>query len=416
MGETESVTACRFCGSALETSFVDLGPMPLANAFVAAEDLGRPEPRYPLHVKVCSGCLLVQHDAVVPPAAVFTNYPYFSSYSAAWCEQARRYALTVKRRLGLGPTSRVVEIGSNDGYLLKHFIALGIPVLGVDPARNVAEVACAAGVPTETRFFGAAAAGDLVARGYGADLVVANNVLAHVPDINDVIAGLELVLKPGGVLTAEFPHLLRLMREVQFDTIYHEHFFYYSLLVFERILGRHGLRIFDVEELPSHGGSLRIFACHRDDPAHAEEPGLSRVRTAEEEVGLGRIEAYAGFGVRVAEARAALLDFLDEVTRRMAKRVVGFGAAAKGSTLLNACGVDGSQIDYVVDETPAKTGKYLPGSHLPIVGIDAVRRTRPDYVLILAWNHKDEIMRKLAYIREWGGRFVVPLPRTTVLG
>lgn len=416
MGEAGGVTACRFCGSTLEMSFVDLGLMPLANSLIAAEDLDRPEPRYPLHVKVCGGCLLVQHDAVVSPAAVFTDYPYFSSYSVAWCEQARRYALTMKQRLGLGPASRVVEIGSNDGYLLRHFVALGVPVLGIDPARNVAEVARAAGVPTETRFFGAAVARDLVTRGCVADLVVANNVLAHVPDINDAIAGLKIVLKPGGVLTAEFPHLLRLMREVQFDTIYHEHFFYYSLLVFERILGRHGLRVFDVEELPSHGGSLRIFACHRDDPAHTEEPGLSRVRIEEEEAGLGRIEAYGGFAVRVAEARAALLAFLEEVTRRTAKRVIGFGAAAKGSTLLNVCGVDGSQIDCVVDETPAKRGKYLPGSRLPIVGIEAVHRARPDYVLILAWNHKDEIMRKLAYIREWGGRFVVPLPRTTVLG
>ena len=416
MNDAKNVTAaCRVCGGPLETSFADLGDMPLANSFLARDDLDRPEPRYPLHVKVCASCLLVQHDAVVPPEDIFTDYAYFSSYSRAWCEHAGRYARMTRERFALGPASRVVEIGSNDGYLLKHYIGLGVPVLGVDPARNVAEVARAAGVPTECRFFGAATARGLLRKGLAADLIVANNVLAHVPDINDAIAGIELLLKSTGVLSAEFPHLLRLIEGVEFDTIYHEHFFYYSLLAFERILARHGLRVFDVEELPTHGGSLRIFARHRDDPARGEGPGLLRVRAAEKEAALDRIEAYAGFAPKVAEARAALLAFLGEARRRR-EHVIGFGAPAKGNTLLNFCGVNGLHIDYVVDETPTKRGKYLPGSHLPVVGIETIRQTRPDYVLILAWNHKDEITRKLAYVHDWGGRFVVPLPRTTVLG
>ena len=278
---TRGVAACRFCGVPLATSFADLGDMPLANSFVRKEDLDRPEPRYPLHVKVCGGCLLVQHDTVVPPEDIFTDYAYLSSYSRDWCEHAGRHARMTRERFELGPASKVVEIGSNDGYLLKHYIGLGVPVLGVDPARNVAEVARAAGVPTENSFFGLATARGLLLKGHAADLIVANNVLAHVPDINDVIAGVKLLLKPEGVLTAEFPHLLKLMEEVQFDTIYHEHFFYYSLLVFERILARHGLRVFDVEELRTHGGSLRIFACHRGNAARGERPGLLRVRAAE---------------------------------------------------------------------------------------------------------------------------------------
>ena len=329
-------------------------------------------------------------------------------------EHARRYARMTKERFALGPASRVVEIGSNDGYLLKHYIGLGVPVLGVDPARNVAEVARAAGVPTESRFFGAATARGLLLEGHAADLIVANNVLAHVPDINDVIAGIKILLKPAGVLSAEFPHLLRLIEGVEFDTIYHEHFFYYSLLVFERILARHGLRVFDVEELPTHGGSLRVYACHRDDLARGEGSGLRQVRAAEKEAGLERIETYAGLAPKLAQARAALLAFLGEARRRR-EHVVGFGAAAKGNTLLNFCGVNSSHIDYVVDETPTKTGKYLPGSHVPIVGIEAIRRTRPEHILILAWNHKDEIIRKLAYVHEWGARFVIPLPLVTVL-
>jgi SAM-dependent methyltransferase len=353
---------------------------------------------------------------VVPPREIFTDYAYFSSYSAAWCEQARRYVLMAKQRFELGPTSSVVEIGSNDGYLLRHFVDLGVPVLGVDPAQNVAEIARAAGIPTETCFFGVAVANDLMKNNYAADLVIANNVLAHIPDINDAIAGLKIILKAGGVFTAEFPHLLRLIEGVQFDTIYHEHFFYYSLMAFERILGHHGLRVFDVEEMPTHGGSLRVFGCHRNNPAYGEESGLLRVRAAEGKAKLDHIEAYTDFAPKVAEVKAALLGFLEKVARHhMTERVIGFGAAAKGSTLLNFCGVDGSQIDYVVDETPAKQGKYMPGSRLPVVGIEAISRTRPGYVLILAWNHKEEIMHKLAYIREWGGRFVIPLPITTVL-
>ena len=389
--------------------------MPLANSYVLKGNLERRERTYPLHVRVCENCLLVQHDADVSPEEMFREYAYFSSVSKAWVEHARTFVHMAHERFGLGPDSKVVEIASNDGYLLTHFVDLGVPVLGVDPARNIAAIARRSGVPTEAIFFSLDNAKTLADRGDSADLIVANNVLAHVPDINDVMSGIKRLLKPHGVLTAEFPHLLPLLEGIKFDTIYHEHFFYYSLLSFEAILNHHGLKVFDVQRLPTHGGSLRVFACHAENATLGEMPGLLAVRRLERRAKLDRLDAYRGFGERVRSVKRALLAFLDRADDET-KSVAGFGAAAKGSTLLNYCGVSNGQIEYVVDETPAKVGKYLPGSHLPIVPLETIGQTRPDFILILPWNHKTEIMGKLAFVRAWDAHFVVPLPWPTICG
>ncbi len=399
---------CRFCQATLTRTFIDLGPQPLANSYLTARDLVRPEPRFPLHARVCDSCLLVQVDDAVPPEAIFSDYAYFSSYAAGWVEHARRYAEMARRRFGLGPTSKVVEVASNDGYLLQHFAALGVPVLGVEPAANVARAAIAKGVRSEIAFFGRATAERLTAAGENADLIVANNVLAHVPDVNDFVAGLKFLLRPNGVITIEFPHLLRLIEQVQFDTIYHEHFSYFSLLVAERVLERHGLKVFDVEEPPTHGGSLRLFVAHAD-RAPATGPGLASVRAAEAAARLERAESYAGFRPRVDSVRRELVGFLD---RAIADRrtVAAYGAAAKGNTMLNFCAVGPERIAYVVDRNPHKQGRYLPGSHIPIHAPDMVFQTRPDYVLILPWNLAGEISRQMAGIADWGGRFATAIP------
>ena len=362
---------------------------------------------------MCGACFLVQIDAAVPPEEIFSDYAYFSSYSESWVAHARRFCAAARDRFGLRPESLVVEVASNDGYLLRHFVATGVPVLGIEPAANVARVAEAAGVPTLTRFFGLELAHELAAAGRSADLLVGNNVLAHVPDLNDFVAGLAALVKPAGVISIEAPHLLRLIEGVQFDTIYHEHFSYFSLLAVEHVFARHGLRIFDVETLETHGGSLRILAC-REAADRAEEPALARVRAQENAAGLDRLDVYAGFGARVAEAQASLIAFLERA-RREGRTVAAYGAAAKGNTLLNACGVGRDDIAGVADVSPHKQGRYMPGSRLPIHAPDWLRETRPDYVLILPWNLKDEIVERMACVREWGGRFVVPIPRTEVL-
>jgi len=398
----------------LQETFLDLGEMPLANNYASSRESARQQPKFPLHTKICSECLLVQHDTNIDSKEIFSEYAYFSSCSEFWLDHARRYVHMACERFHLNSESHVVEIASNDGYLLQYFLPLGIPVLGIDPAKNVAEAAQRIGVPTEVRFFGKDTALELRERRLLADLIIANNVLAHVPDINSVIAGIKILLKPTGVFTAEFHHLLRLIKDVEFDTIYHEHFFYYSLLSMEKILKAHGLRVFDVEELPSHGGSLRIFVCHDNVTFYGEEPGLRRVREAEKSAGLHHLGSYAGHAVKVLHVKMQLLQFFADVKQQRA-RVAAFGAAAKGSTLLNFCGIDDTMIDYVVDEIPYKIGRYLPGSCLPIVAPDAIRADRVDYVLILAWNHKEEIIKKLSYIREWGGKFVIPLPELQVL-
>lgn len=404
-----STLTCRLCGAALTQSFVDLGAMPLANAYLSAGDLKRAEPVYPLHARVCGECRLVQVEDAVPPDAIFSDYAYFSSYASSWVAHAKRYAEAMVPRFGLDSSSLVVEVASNDGYLLQHFVGMGIPVLGIEPAANVAESAEAIGVPTRVMFLGAATARTLAAEGVAADLVAGNNVLAHVPDLNDFVAGLALLLKPDGVLTMEFPHLLRLVEGVQFDTIYHEHYSYLSLLAVERAFARHGLAVFDVEQLPTHGGSLRVFARRAESTAHPDRPGLQTVRTMETAAGMDGDAFYAGFAPRVEAVRDALIAFLDRA-REEGKTVAAYGAAAKGNTLLNYCGVTTDRIAFVVDANPHKQGHWLPGSRLPIHAQAMLRQAKPDYVLILPWNLRHEIAANHAYIGEWGGRFVVAVP------
>ena len=406
---------CRFCGAPLTRTFLDLGQQPLANSYLTPEQLaaGR-EPVFPLRTRVCDACFLVQADHDVPAEAIFdAGYAYFSSFSPGWVEHARRYAEAMIERFGLGPDSLVVEVASNDGYLLQHFLARDIPVLGIEPTANTAEAARAKGVRTEVVFFNAGTGQALAARGDRADLMAANNVLAHVPDLNAFVAGFRHVLKPEGVLTFEFPHLLNLIEQVQFDTIYHEHYSYLSLLTVEQVLAAHGLRVFDVEQLTTHGGSLRLYCCHQA-AGHEETDALRDLRGLEGTAGLGRPKTYDGFAARVTAVRDSFLAFLAEA-RDEGKVVAAYGAAAKGNTFLNYCGTTAADIVCAFDANPAKQGRYLPGSHIPVFAPEAVATTRPDYVLILPWNLKDEITRQLAYIADWGGRFVVASPQTRVL-
>lgn len=391
---------------------MDLGMSPLCETFLRADELNRMEPFYPLRVWVCERCFLVQLQEYVSPAEIFTEYAYFSSYSTSWLKHAKDYTDMAAARFGLDGRSRVVEIASNDGYLLQYFVEKGIPVLGVEPAANVAKAAVERGVPTVVRFFGRETAGDLVRDPGPANLIVGNNVLAHVPDVNDFVGGLKILLAPDGVVTMEFPHLWRLMDENQFDTIYHEHFSYLSFTTVIEIFSAHGLRIFDVDRIPTHGGSLRIYAGHAG-TIRAEEPAVAALRTAEEAQGFRSTERYASFAPRVEETKRALLDFLIE-TRRAGKSVAAYGAPGKGNTLLNYCGIRTDFVDYAVDRNPYKHGRYTPGTHIPIFPPERIRETRPDYVLILPWNLKDEITEQLAYVREWGGRFVVPIPSVDV--
>jgi 2-polyprenyl-3-methyl-5-hydroxy-6-metoxy-1,4-benzoquinol methylase len=404
---------CRFCGTALSESFCDLGASPLANRYLKPEDLGRMEPTYPLHAFVCTSCFLVQTETFERPEAIFDDYAYFSSYSESWLEHCRAHAGKTVLRLGLGARSLVLEVASNDGYLLQYFRDLAIPVLGVEPARNIAKVASAKGIPTLARYFGTELARELAMQGRKADLIVANNVLAHVPDLNDFVAGFSLALKPQGAISVEFPHLLHLIDLVQFDTIYHEHFSYFSFITAEHVFAAHGLRIFDVEELPTHGGSLRIWACHRD-ANHPASPSLTHVKAREEAAGLGRIETYRGFERKVRAVKRRVLKFLVEA-RDGGKHIAGYGAAAKGNTLLNYCGVRTDFLDYVVDLNPHKQGRFLPGTRIPILAPDRVSQTRPDYLLVLPWNIKDEIMTQMSHIRDWGGKFAIPAPRFEVV-
>jgi SAM-dependent methyltransferase len=403
---------CRFCGSELRHSFADLGSSPLANAFLRPEDLSRPERFYPLHAYVCGECFLVQLAEFEPPEEIFSDYVYFSSYSDSWVEHARRYVDHAVERFRLHPSSSVVEIASNDGYLLQFFKARGIPVLGVEPAANVAAAARERGIPTLVKFFGRPTAEELLRDGVRPDLVVANNVLAHVPALNDFVAGIAALLAPGGVATLEFHHLLPLIEDCEFDTIYHEHFSYFSLHSVERVFGAHGLHVFDVDVLPTHGGSLRIYArtAEADDGAG---PGVLKVREAEREARLSQIETYSRFEERVRAAKRGLLDFLI-AAKRKGRSVVAYGAAAKGNTLLNYCGIRSDFVDYVVDRSPHKQGLFLPGTHLPVLHPDRLVDTKPDYLLILPWNLKDEIIEQMAAVRAFGCRFVTPIPTVQV--
>jgi SAM-dependent methyltransferase len=404
---------CRFCGTPLRHDFIDLGSTPLANAYLSAEEIAQGSDRaYPLHARICSACLLVQVEAPVAPRAIFSDYAYFSSYSDSWVEHARRYAAEMIARFGLGPSSLVVEVASNDGYLLQHFVAAGVPVLGIEPAANVAEAARARKVPTEVAFFGRETARRLASGRVAADLTTANNVLAHVPDIADFIAGFPLILKPEGVSTFEFPHVLNLIRETQFDTIYHEHFSYLSLVVVERVLAESGLRAFDVEEFDTHGGSLRLYACHAA-ASHIETERLRALRAKEREFHLDSLEGYAGYAAKVAEVKRDFLAFLARA-RTEGKSVAAYGAAAKGNTFLNVCSVTARDIGYVLDRSAAKQGKFLPGSHISILSPDALDEKRPDYLVILPWNLREEIMQQMAALRSWGGKFVTAVPRVRI--
>lgn len=414
MTDSPALPRCRFCGAPLTATFVDLGETPLANSYVGEEDVatGR-DRRYPLHARVCGECFLVQVDEPVRPEAIFSDYAYFSSFSASWVDHARRYAEAMIARFRLGPETLVVEIASNDGYLLQHFHAAGIPVLGVEPAANVAPVAIAKGVPTEVAFFGRATAERLARRDVRADLVAANNVLAHVPDIRDFVAGFAFILAADGVATFEFPHLLNLIRETQFDTIYHEHFSYLSLVAVEKILAATGLRAFDVEEIATHGGSLRLFAC-RADASHRETPRLAALRAKEREAGLDALDAYRGFAPRVEAVKRSFLAFLAQA-RAEGKSVAAYGAAAKGNTFLAVCGVGKSDIVCVFDRSTAKQGKLLPGSHIPILAPGRIGEIKPDYLVVLPWNLIEEIKMEMGFIAQWGGRFVTAVPEVRVL-
>jgi SAM-dependent methyltransferase len=411
-----SAPGCRSCGAPLRHTFVDLGEQPLSNGFLTRERLdANDDPRYPLHARVCEQCLLVQVDEVVPADAIFSDtYAYFSSYSQSWLDHAARYAEAASERVGLDPSSLVIEVASNDGYLLRNFVAAGISVLGVEPSANVAEVAIAAGIPTDVEFFGTEHARTIRGRGLAADLVVANNVFAHIPALNDFTSGLAAVLKPEGVLTIEVQHLLRLIEHVEFDTIYHEHYYYYSLLAARTVLARAGLRIFDVEELSTHGGSLRMWVS-LDEAAEAwpQTEAVEGVLESERSAGLDSFETYAAFAPRVARVLDELRSFLGEAQADGA-RVAAYGAAAKGNTLLNSAGVGPNDIGYVVDRSPHKQGLFTPGSHLPVLDPEHVRDDRPDYLLLLAWNLRDEITQQMAHVRDWDCRFVVPLPRLEV--
>ena len=406
-------SACRFCGAGLRHSFVDLGMSPLCESYVSAEHVNQMERFYPLHAYVCGECFLVQLEAYVSAEHIFSDYAYFSSYSDSWVQHARVYTDQMIDRLGLGPSSRVVELASNDGYLLQHFVARAIPTLGIEPAANVAEVAIRKGVPTIVEFFGESLARKLAAEGKRADLIAANNVLAQVPDLNDFVKGMKILLAAQGVITVEFPHLLRTMQGNQFDQVYHEHFSYFSFTTVAKIFAAHGLTIFDVEELPTHGGSLRIFAHHAEDRSRPVTGRVQKMLACEAAAGLTRLDGYRDFGDRVVETKRKLLSFLIDA-KRAGKSAVGYGAPGKGNTLLNYCGIRTDFLDYTVDRSPHKQGKFLPGTHIPILHPDKIRETRPDYVLILPWNLKTEIMNQMAYIRDWGGQFVVPIPEVQV--
>ncbi|RSK48979.1 class I SAM-dependent methyltransferase [Hymenobacter rigui] len=405
---------CRFCGTPLDFTFVNLGTSPLCQDHVRPHEFNRAEAFYPLHARVCRECFLVQLDEFVTSAEIFQNdYAYFSSYSASWLRHARRYTDMATERFGLTKDSLVVEVASNDGYLLQYFLEKEIPVLGIEPAANVAGYAQAKGINTLVRFFGRETARYVAELSGQADLLLGNNVLAHVPDINDFVAGMRILLKPTGVITMEFPHLLRLMEGNQFDTIYHEHFSYLSFYTVERIFAHHGLTLFDVEELPTHGGSLRIFARHTPDDTHPVSCRVRELRERELAAGVTDLAYYADFEENAKETKRKLLEFLIEA-KRAGKTVVGYGAPGKGNTLLNYCGIRTDFIEYTVDVSPHKQGNFLPGTRIPICHPDRIRQTRPDYVLILPWNLREEIMEQMQDIRDWGGRFVVPIPEVQV--
>lgn len=404
---------CRYCGSILRHTFVDLGMSPLANSYLQPSQIHHMEPFYPLCAYVCEHCFLVQLEEFENPEHIFSDYAYFSSYSDSWLQHARDYTQLVVDRFGLDQRSQIVEIASNDGYLLQYFVTRGMPVLGIEPAANVAQTAHEKDIPTVVKFFGEETSRQLVAEGVKADLLVANNILAHVPQLNDFIKGMKIILKPRGVVTLEFPHLLRLIIENQFDTIYHEHFSYFSFMTVEKVFAAHGLTIFDVEELPTHGGSLRLYVCHREEVSKSIAPRVAALRMREDVAGLSRLERYLSFGESVKATKLNILNFLIQA-KCAGKSIAGYGAPAKANTLLNYCGIRTDIIDYTVDRSPHKQGSFLPGTHIPIHHPKTIEETQPDYLVIFPWNLKEEIMEQMALIREWGGRFVVLIPEVNV--
>ncbi len=411
----KSDSQCRFCSTPLQHTFCDLGHTPLANAYVKKEHLGREEPTFPLHVYVCDNCLLVQlKEAQTTPEGMFSDYSYFSSYSASWLQHAKKYTDQMTQRFSFSSGHQVVEIASNDGYLLQYFKEKGIPILGIEPARNIAKVAIEKGIPTHIAFFGEETARQLVQDGIHADLLLGNNVFAHVPHLNDFVKGMKIILAPEGVITLEFPHLLQLMQQNQFDTIYHEHFSYFSLLVLEKVFKAHGLELFDVEELPTHGGSLRVYVKHQESPRKIEQQHLQTVLDKEKKAGLDKLETYLSYAERVEKVKTSLLDFLHQA-QKAGKTVAAYGAPAKGNTLLNYCKVTSSLLPFTVDLSPHKQGHFLPGSHVPIYSPEKIKEIQPDYLLILPWNLKSEIMEQMGTIRSWGGQFVVPIPELEIL-
>jgi C-methyltransferase C-terminal domain/Putative zinc binding domain/Methyltransferase domain len=407
-------SSCRFCDAPLRDTFVDLGMSPLCESYVPQEGLNRVEPFYPLHVWVCRACLLVQLDEYVTPEHIFTEYAYFSSFSTAWLKHAEDYTAMAQKRLSLGPQSFVVELASNDGYLLQYFARAGVPCLGIEPAANVAKAAAEKGVETLVKFFGRELGAQLAKEGRAADLIIGNNVLAQVPDLNSFVAGIRALLKPSGTATLEFPHLQQLVDGNQFDTIYHEHFSYFSLLAVERIFAAHDLVVFDVEELWTHGGSLRVWARPAADASRPVTARVLDLRAREEAQGYGSLETYLRFEDQVRETKRKLLELLIGA-KRAGKRIAGYGAPGKGNTLLNYCGIRGDFLDFTVDRNPYKQGKFLPGTHIPILEPAQIDQARPDYILILPWNFKDEIMAQLAHTRQWGAKFIVPIPEATVV-
>lgn len=404
---------CRLCDAPLSHTVVNLGMSPPCESFLPPELVDEAELYYPLHVMICDDCLLVQLRDYVKPEEIFTEYAYFSSYSTSWVEHARQFAVMVTQRFGLNPQSLVVELASNDGYLLQHFGPLGVPVLGVEPAANVAAAATQRGVPTRVAFFGTALAEKMLGEDLAADLIIANNVLAQVPDLNDFVQGVSRLLKPDGVATFEFPHIARLLMENQFDTIYHEHYSYFSLLTIERMAAMHGLSVFDVETLTTHGGSLRVYLT-KTGTARAPTPAVAQLRASEREEGLHDVATYLAFDERARQTKRALLRFLIEA-KDQGKRICGYGAPGKGNTLLNYCGIGPDFLDFTVDRNPYKIGRFTPGMRIPIRSVETIDTEKPDYILILPWNLRDEIAAQMRHVTDWGGRLVVPIPRVEII-
>ena len=404
---------CRFCNATLKHSFVDLGVSPLSNSYLNSKDMRHMEPFYPLHAHVCETCYLVQLPEIQNPEEIFSNYSYFSSYSETWLKHAKDYTELMIERFGFDSNSQVIEIASNDGYLLQYFKEKEISILGIEPAKNVAKVAQDAGIPTTVKFFGVQTATELANEGKYADLLLGNNVLAHVPNLNDFVRGLKLLLKPQGIITMEFPHLMKLMEDNQFDTIYHEHFSYFSFITVKKIFAAYGLDIFDVEELPTHGGSLRIYAHHAKDASKPVDQRVWDLVAKEETAGFNTLEHYLSFSEKAKETKRNILDFLIKA-KKQGKSIAGYGAPAKGNTLLNYCGIRTDFIDYTVDLSPHKQDHFLPGSHIPIYHPDKIKETKPDYLLILPWNLKEEIVNQMEHIYQWEGQFVVLIPNVTV--